>query len=353
MALPDPNAKRHSFLDMAAAASGLLAVGFVDRWSGWDMSLYLFYAPPILYAAWYCDRRFALALGIFSGAVWAVANLVDHPYESHQAYLWAAFSRGIYFILITVGALAVRNWQAEVRTRILALQRTRQLEHEILQVSEREQMKLGRDLHDGLCQSLAAIDCAAACLHDDLSEQSLPQVKEIQVLRSMLKKTLTEARSLARGAFPVQMSEAGLSSALGELVSMLHQLYGIPIDAQIEDNLSIENPEVGMHLYRFVQEALSNALRHSQATLIRLRVLCAGETLSIEVIDNGTGFDPAGIGGGGMGLHSMQYRVEKLGGELSIEPGEGGGTIVRCVARRDATAGHPLACVDGDPVAAV
>ena len=89
----------------------------------------------------------------------------------------------------------------EMRARLDAMVRARELEYEIARVSEHEQMRIGQDLHDGLCQNLVAIDCALACLKSDLEGKRLPETEAAEVIRRMLKEAFVEARSLARGIF--------------------------------------------------------------------------------------------------------------------------------------------------------
>jgi signal transduction histidine kinase len=271
-----------------------------------------------------------------------VANYPGHRYHSDEAYAWAAFSRGVYFFLITLGVLAFRNWQTEVRERFRAIERTRELEKQIVRIAEQEQLRLGRELHDGVCQSLAAIDCAAACLSSDLADAGHEALAEVLAIQKMVRQTLAETRALARGVFPALTEEQSFAVAAAELAKMMEQLYGVPVEVETEGRIAVPSPVTAMHLYRFVQEALSNALRHSQATNVRLRLVQRDSSLSLEVIDNGSGFQlRSREGGEGMGLHSMRYRIEMVGGHFELGPTEGGGTTVRATLALPARVGPP------------
>jgi signal transduction histidine kinase len=330
MHLPAFIRRRRQWCTVAAAVAALLLVGFFDAWNGWDVSLYVLYAPPTLFAGWFCKRRWALSISGFAAAVWAVANYPGHRYSSDEAYAWVAISRGIYFFLITFGVLAFRNWQREVRQRFRAIERRRELEKQIVRVAEQEQIRLGRELHDGVCQSLAAIDCAAACLSNDLAEAGSEGMAEVLAIQKMVRQALAETRALARGAFPVLTDDQSFALAVAELAKMMEQLYGVRVEVETEGRFAVPSPVTAMHLYRFTQEALSNALRHSKATSVRLRLAQRSGQLTLEVIDNGSGFAPGSAqAGDGMGLRSMRYRIEMVRGHLELCPTSGGGTTVR------------------------
>ena len=106
-----------------------------------------------------------------------------------------------YFLFVAIGGAAMKAQREEMRARLEAMVRARELEQEIVRVSEHEQMRIGQDLHDGLCQNLVAIDCALACLKSDLEGKRLPETEAAEVIRRMLKEAFVEARSLARGIF--------------------------------------------------------------------------------------------------------------------------------------------------------
>jgi len=305
-------------------------IGAADAISGWDVSLFLFYAFPILLAVWFGDRRLALVCAVACGVAWFWANNDSHPYTTAYAYAWAAFNRAMYFLFVAFGGTAMKQQGEEFRARMEALTRARELEQEIVRVSEREQMRIGQELHDGLCQNLAAIDCAAACLRTDLEAKALPEAATAEAIQRLLKEAVVETRDLARGIFPVQMDADGLAAALEELVGGTNRPPRVAVTFECDGEAGIDDPQTAMHLYRIAQQALNNALSHAAASLIRLRLCWEKDGMTMSIADNGRGFSPALRPSQGMGLRTMQYRAHLIGAELVVESNPATGTEVRC-----------------------
>jgi signal transduction histidine kinase len=309
----------------------LLMIGILDYWTGWELSLFVFYAAPIVLVAWYADRRLALLLAALCGVIWYLANVHSHPYATQQGYVWAMVNRVVYFVFVAVGAVALRTQREETQARLEALTRTRELECEIVRATEREQIRFGQDLHDGLCQTLVAIDCAAACLKADLTARDLPEAQAAEVIQQMLRRSVIEARSLARGIFPVQMEAQGLATALEELVETTNRFRRDVVVCDVRGEVRIDDPKVAMHLYRIAQGALSNALRHAQANTVTVRLSEADGILALSIEDDGCGLPLERSDEiDGMGLRTIRYRAQLIGAELKLVPNPIGGTIVSC-----------------------
>ncbi|HET6408501.1 MAG TPA: sensor histidine kinase [Chthoniobacteraceae bacterium] len=322
--------RQPKWLIILEAAGCVAVIGIVDYIVPWEFSLFVLYAAPILLTVWFTDRRVGIMVACACAAVWYWANIGDHPYSTRSGYFWATANRFAYFLFVAIGGGALRLQREQAQAQLEAMTRARELEQEIVQASEREQMRIGQDLHDGLCQSLAAIDCAAACLKADLAAKSLPEAKSAEEIQQMLQQTVVEARSLARGIFPVQMDAQGLSAALEELVENANRLYRLQVLSEIQGEVRVTNPEVGMHLYRIAQEALSNACRHSGADRIRVRLVARDGALHLSVEDNGRGLTPEIATGNGMGLRTIGYRAHLIGASFELAPNPGGGTVVHC-----------------------
>jgi len=111
-------------------------------------------------------------VAVAHGPIWWLANLANQPYETSWGYNWAMISRILIFAFIAVGANAIRSKQEADKARIEMLEQVRRLQDEIVSASEYEQQRIGQDLHDGLCQQLAAIGCAARALAEELAGPS-------------------------------------------------------------------------------------------------------------------------------------------------------------------------------------
>jgi PAS domain S-box-containing protein len=207
----------------------------------------------------------------------------------------------------------------------------RRLEREVLEISEREQQRIGQDLHDDLCQQLVAIQFSAAtaknaaAAFDSKAEASCGEIVE------MLKSAVVNARQMARRIFPVHLDQAGLMSALGELAESSSRFFCITCRFECPDRISVEDHTIGTHLYRIAQEALSNAIRHGHATEVIISLATANHRLTLAIADNGVGLAIAPDESTGMGLHIMHYRARMIGATFHAERNPAGGTMIRCV----------------------
>ncbi len=330
MQLADLLSKQPKGLVFIEALLIVAVIGFFDSIGGWDVSLFLFYALPILMVVWFSDRRLAVVCAAACGVAWFVAKLPSHPYGTPYAYAWATFNRLAYFLFVAIGGAAMKEQREALRARVEAMTRARELEQEIVRVSEHEQIRIGQELHDGLCQNLAAIDCAAACLKSDLEARALPESETADAIQKMLKDAVLEARSLARGIFPVQMDSHGLPAALEELVAATNRLRQVATTFEVEGDIQIQEPETAMHLYRIAQQALNNALQHAGPSHVTILLRRETDMIHLLVSDDGCGFEWRGTPSHGMGLRTMQYRARLLGGDFKIESAPGRGATVHC-----------------------
>jgi PAS domain S-box-containing protein len=200
------------------------------------------------------------------------------------------------------------------------------LEQEILEISNREQRRLGSDLHDGLGQELTGLSLLMKGLEMQLSreaEQYLPQVKKIS---DLLARAIQSTRSLARGLAPVNLERGGLSEALRHLAARCTDMYSLNCTFNVGEQKLPELEEgAATHLYRIAQEATTNAARYARATSITIDLRTVGRKLQLSITDDGIGLS-AGLAQGhpGMGLKIMEYRARMLGGTVSFdEPGKG------------------------------
>lgn len=315
-----------------------LGIGWVDLVTGWELSLFVFYGLPVVLAVWLLGGNAGLVVAVAHGPIWWLANLANQPYETSWGYNWAMISRILIFAFIAVGANAIRSKQEADKARIEMLEQVRRLQDEIVSASEYEQQRIGQDLHDGLCQQLAAIGCAARALAEDLQAHQLAEAQDAENIESAIQQAVMEARSMARGIFPVHVDHTGLSIALSELAQNTQRLTGIAINVDDVADVQIESPEVAMHLYRIAQEAVANAVRHSGATQVVISLLMEGHYLKLTINDNGSGIEAGeGLAGLGMGLRTMHYRAHAMGAKLAIVEGSRGGTSVCCSLKVNVT----------------
>jgi PAS domain S-box-containing protein len=206
----------------------------------------------------------------------------------------------------------------------------KKVEKEIVDALHRERERVGRDLHDSLGPHLAAIGYAASFLTNDLRRRNQPEAAQAEQIRKMVGEAIAHAQDLARGLFPVLIGGPVLSFALEDLARTTSRLRGMSVSFQQKGDTQVENLDDGMHLYRIAQEAVNNSAKHGGAKRVTITLSRNEASLRLSIADDGKGMDPSPAAMRGLGLPSMRYRAQALGGELRIESSLGGGTIVSC-----------------------
>lgn len=209
------------------------------------------------------------------------------------------------------------------------------LEKEVLEISEREQRRIGQDLHDGLCQHLTGIALLSRSLQQKLGAQASPETDCAVRITGLLNEGIDQVRRVTRGLHPVPDEPTGLTLALQDLASAVGHSGAIACRLECPDPVPIPDRTAATHLYRIAQEAVQNAIRHARPSNIVVRLGADEDSIRLAVIDDGVGL-PAHRGGKGMGLEIMNYRARTIGAQLSVEPAAPRGTAVTCVLPRDA-----------------
>ena len=215
----------------------------------------------------------------------------------------------------------------------------KQLEKEILEISDREQRRIGHDLHDGLCQHLAGIEMLSQVLAKKLAPRAKPAAARATEIARAVREAIGQTRSLARGLSPLTLESEGLASALHELALNTEKLFGIRCHFDCDAQVPVQNHAMATHLFRLAQEAVSNAVKHGKAKIISIQLKADPGRIYLGVRDNGIGFAPEKISKpDGMGLRIMKFRTGMIGGTLTIERNDRGGISVLCSAPN-----HPVA----------
>ena len=247
---------------------------------------------------------------------------------SIQSYAPRAYQRED---LETLDALA--DYAGGALGRISATTNTRRLEEEIVEVSKREQRRIGFDLHDGLCPYLGGIAFKAKELEETLLAEGLPYAPEAHALVELINNAMAETHRLARGFAPIELEAYGLVSALEKLSREIEQAFDRGSTFTCSSPALSFELAAALHLYRLAQEAIHNAIHHSQAQRIDVDLRCVGSELCLTVRDDGKGFVVHAPGRTGMGLRIMEYRCQAVGGELEISSRPNGGTEIRCIVK--------------------
>lgn len=207
----------------------------------------------------------------------------------------------------------------------------RLLEKQILDISEQEQRRLGQDLHDSLGGQLTGVALMGKALAHKLAAKSLPEAAVAEEVVRIINEAIGQTRAIARGLCPVELRAAGLLSALREFASETERRCHISCRFQADKGILIQNESVASHLFRIVQEAVHNALRHGAARTIAISLARVGDQIALEIRDDGTGLPSPLPASKGMGLRTMKYRADNIGAEFTVFPGEARGTVVSCL----------------------
>jgi signal transduction histidine kinase len=195
-----------------------------------------------------------------------------------------------------------------------------------VEAQELERARLARELHDETGQALTSILLGLKSLEERVdTEQGRRAATE---LRELVVSTLQDVRRLAVELRPSALDDFGLVPALERLRDTVREQSGIDVDIQSRLKVDRLPEELETALYRIVQEALTNVIKHAGATRVTIMLVQKGNAVSLIVQDDGAGFDPQDVREGGLGLTGMRERVSLLGGRLSVESTEGAGTML-------------------------
>ncbi|MHC4889546.1 MAG: PAS domain S-box protein [Planctomycetota bacterium] len=212
----------------------------------------------------------------------------------------------------------------EIRTR-------KRLEKEILNISEREQRRIGQELHDSLGQQLTGIAFMTKVLERKLATNSPSDVAGVAKIAKLVNQATGQARSLAKGLHPVDLDAGAFMSALQELATATESLFGIHCTFESGKRVEVDDPEVAVHLYRITQEAITNAIKHGMAKNIQIKLARGRDKCVLTVKNDGLDFPKEfEARETGLGLQIMDHRVDIIGGSLVIHKAPEGGTLITC-----------------------
>jgi two-component system, NarL family, sensor kinase len=212
--------------------------------------------------------------------------------------------------------------------------RFRGLAKAVWKVQEEERRRLARELHDGLGQTLTALTNQLERLQQKLDPEAPPELgARLADSVELARLALNETRELSRLLRPPVLDDLGLPAALSWLARTLEQRTGLTVELALSGLEERLDPDLETLVFRLVQEALTNVLRHAGVRRAEVSVAGDGERLELKVADAGRGFDPqAALAGGGTasggGLRGMRDRLELFGGSLELASAPGEGTLV-------------------------
>jgi signal transduction histidine kinase len=206
----------------------------------------------------------------------------------------------------------------------------KRLEQAILEIGERERHSIGADLHDGLGQQLTAIEFMCTALKEDATRTESDFAKPLAEMSLMLREAVAQTRFLARGLVPVGHGSDALELGLAELVERTNALGRIHCHLECPVTIDLKDPAKAAHLYRIAQEAINNALKHSNAKNVTIRITQNATSVLLEIVDDGAGLPKGASANQGLGLGVMRYRANVIGAELTVSSKRAEGVSVSC-----------------------
>lgn len=280
---------------------------------------------------WYIVKPWRLFLVVL-GLIFAVEATVMFLLPVLLPIGASATYTAIFDACMLTVMLAPLMWWLVIRPlRSLAATRTELLAR-VLTAQEEERGRIARDLHDGLGQSLTCLTVGLRAVEESSSDEAIRL--QVQELRRIGSETHQEIRRLATGLRPSVLDDLGLATALERYLDELRRIQGVQTKLDVQHLGSTRLPNaVETALYRIVQEATTNAIRHGAATEIRLTVRRTPRMVELEIRDNGCGFEPQAAfrrcgEAHSFGLCSMRERVDLLSGTLNIDSRPGAGAVV-------------------------
>ena len=317
---------------LTAALAAVAVLGLIDIETGYKVSMFIFYGIPVVAVAWYVDKRSAILMALICGITWWWADqLSHHVYSSVALQTWETSVRFSFFLFSAITGALIKAYYESSKARIRLLELSQKLEQEIVSISEEQQRCIGRDLHDGICQSLVALGYSASSLQKDLlAAGNVAEASMANDLATRLNEAAAQTRDLARGLIPAQIDSLGLVLALEELVASANHLLDVDCLFRGPSESETFDHSVANHLYRIAQESINNSVRHGKAQRISVELQTDDQMAHLQVIDDGLGFDAGRPDVYGLGLKTMRYRTRCMRGELDIYSTPGNGTAISC-----------------------
>ncbi len=204
----------------------------------------------------------------------------------------------------------------------------KRLESALLDISEREQRRIGQDLHDSLGQLLTGVAFMSKAQEQKLAEKGLPEAAGAAKIAELVNQAIGKARELAHGLAPVSSEPGALLASLEQLASEVTVVFDVT--CRVEGSALMHIGEsAARHLYYIAQEAISNAIKHGKTRIIAIRLGAERSGASLAVRDWGLGMHRNGGPPSGMGLDIMRHRAKMIGGYLEISS-HSNGTEVKC-----------------------
>jgi signal transduction histidine kinase len=273
-----------------------------------------------------------------------VARLLVQNNESEQQAavetqrIYARVERNVYLfiagmlLVVVVTSLYLVQYNRRMFEQVAALsERRSELAQQLISIQENTFRYISRELHDEFGQILTAIGAMLSRAHRRAASTDTALQRDLEEVREIVQETLEKIRALSQALHPVVLDDAGLEGALSVYLPGFEKQTGLEIRYEKEGPSRELTRDRAIHFYRILQEALNNVARHSKSKRAHVRLRYLGDSIVLEVEDEGVGFGKAQKRTG-MGLTSMRERAELVNGTIEFLERNGGGSLVRLTA---------------------
>ena len=217
-----------------------------------------------------------------------------------------------------------------VSSAIRDISERKRMEKTVLEISAREQRRIGQDLHDGLGQHLTGIAFMSKVQEQKLAEKGLPEAWDAARIVALVNEAIHKTRELSHGLLPVNSDSQGLMSALRRWAAEVEEMFHVSCRFVVDYPIAIHDADLSTHLYRIAQEAVNNAIRHGHAKNIVITLLAGNEYGILRIENDGSSLPTLAKSNSGMGMQIMNYRARMVGGSLKVESGPSRWVTVTC-----------------------
>jgi signal transduction histidine kinase len=313
------------------------AVGLLDYATGYETFFFTFYLLAIFWGTWRVSTLFGGLLSALSVTAWISANIeAGAQYSNYFVPVWnAAIMFTIYLIIVLLLARVKRvNTELEQRVHLRTsaltreIQERRRLQKTLLEASDHEQRRVGRELHDGLCQHLTGTALAGHLLAKKLDAKLPAEAAEAARLVRLIEEGIEMTRDLSHQLDPVELKTGQLKDHLEDLATDTRQRH--PVDCRLAFNLPRPLTDAtATHLYRIAREAIGAALKRKGTKQINVRLETAADAILLTITDDGaTAENTLNTDDS---IRSLRYRTDLIGAVLTLEKQTTGGTRLTCM----------------------
>ncbi len=203
----------------------------------------------------------------------------------------------------------------------------KQLEREVMEISETERQEIGQNLHDDICPHLIGTEVLSKILLTRMRKKGSEDAASLEKIRNLIVEAIAKTRSLARGLCPVHLTDNGLVSSLYELTQNINEIYSVTCVFNCNSPVPVHDNMVATHLFYIAQESIQNAIKHGSAEKISIDLKPDDKNIYLNIHDNGSGIEDTTLTKG-MGLKIMKYRADMIGASIEIKSHPDNGTHV-------------------------